>query len=168
MKIFLLTLLLIFCKTTSHAQLNLPDLSPEGEILQQAGFTTIKIRYGRPAARGRKIMGDVVPYNSLWRTGAGRCSTISFDNDVFINNAKVSAGVYAILTIPGEKNWTVLFNSDTSKLYGDPREYDVKTEVIRFSVIPKKAGRFYESLTIDLDIVLYDAVLYPRLGKYGD
>ena len=160
MKIFLATLLLIFCKATSHAQLNLPELSPEGEILQKAGFTSISIHYGRPAARGRKIMGDVVPYNVLWRTGAGNCSTISFDDDVFINNTKVAAGIYAILTIPGEKSWTVLFNSDTSKRYGDPKEYDVKTELLRFNVTPKTSGRFYESLTISLDIVRYDVVLY--------
>jgi tetratricopeptide (TPR) repeat protein len=105
-------------------------------------------------------MGDVVSYNTLWRTGAGKCSTISFDNDVFINNMKVSAGVYAILTIPGEKQWTVLFNSDTSKAYGDPREYDEKTEVLRFTAVPRRTDRFYESLSINIDVVRNDAVLY--------
>jgi tetratricopeptide (TPR) repeat protein len=160
MKISFLTVLFIFCKIALHAQLNLPELSPEGKIFQKAGLTMINIHYGRPAARERKIMGDVVPYNTLWRTGAGKCSTISFDNDVVINNTKISAGIYAILTIPAEKKWTVLFNSDTSKAYGDPREYDEKTEVLRFTAIPKKTDRFYESLSIDIDVVRNDAVLY--------
>lgn len=160
MKIYFLTVLFIICNTASHAQLNLPELSPEGKIFQKAGLTTINIRYSRPAARERKIMGDVVPYNTLWRTGAGKCSTISFDNDVFINNTKISAGIYAILTMPAEKEWIVLFNSDTSKVYGDPREYDQKTEVLRFTAIPKITERFYESLSINIDVVRNDAVLY--------
>lgn len=149
-----------FSTTISFAQLNLPELSPEGKIHQEVGYTTIDIRYGRPSARERKIMGELVPYKKLWRTGAGACSTITFDQEVIINNKTIPPGTYAFLTIPDVKEWTVMLNSDISKVYGDPSEYDVKTEIVNFKVKPEKTTRFYESLTFDLDIVRYDAVFY--------
>jgi tetratricopeptide (TPR) repeat protein len=150
----------LFLARYSFAQLNLPELSPEAKIHQQVGYTTFDIRYGRPAVRERKIMGDLVPYGKLWRTGAGKCTTFSFDQDVVINNKTIPSGIYSVATIPGEKEWIVMLNADTSKIYGVPEEYDIRNEVFRFSVTPEKASRFYESLTIDIDVVRDDAVIY--------
>ena len=64
------------------AQVNFPPLSPQGSIRQKVGVTTISVIYERPAARGRKVFGELVPYNKLWRTGAGNCTKIKFDEDV--------------------------------------------------------------------------------------
>ena len=153
-----LLLLFLLCSELSFAQLHLPELSPEGQIIQQVGYTKFEIRYGRPAARQRKIMGGLVPYKKLWRTGAGKCSTLSFDQEVIINNKTIPPGIYAFLAIPDEKEWTVMLNTDTSKIYGDPREYDVKNEVVRLQAYPVKTHRFYESLTFDLDIAHNDAI----------
>ena len=90
-------------------------------MIEQVGYTSVKIRSGRPAARERKIMGELVPYGKLWRTGAGKCSTNAFDTPVEINGKTIPAGVYALVTIPRETEWTVMLNSDTSKIYGDPK-----------------------------------------------
>jgi tetratricopeptide (TPR) repeat protein len=144
----------------SFGQINLPDLSGEERLHEVIGYTTFDIYYGRPAARGRKIMGGLVPYKKLWRTGAGKGTTVLFDRDVVIDNKIVHAGSYSLTTIPDEKEWIVLLNTDTSKIYGDPREYDVKTEALRFKVTPEKTSRHYESLTITLDIAQWDATLY--------
>jgi tetratricopeptide (TPR) repeat protein len=152
--------ILLFLSQLSFAQLSLPGLSPEGKIIQQVGFTNFEIRYNRPAARERKIMGDLVVYNKLWRTGASNCTTIAFDKDVVINSKTVPSGIYALLTIPNEKEWTVLLNSDTSRSYGDPSEYNPATEIHRWTVKPEKTNRFYESMTIDLDVVRHNAVFY--------
>jgi hypothetical protein len=157
---FILSLPLLLITFSAWAQLNLPDFSPEGRLSQKVGYTTINIRYERPAVRGRKIFGDLVPYQTLWRTGAGKCTTIQFDQPVWINNQKINAGIYALLSIPGEKEWTVLLNTDTSKIYGAPYEYDVKTEASRFTAIPKSSDRFYESFSIDLDLKNYQVYLY--------
>jgi hypothetical protein len=154
------TVALLLVSQVSYAQLSLPDLSPRGEIHQQVGYSVFEIHYGRPAARERKIMGGLVPYGKLWRTGGGKCSTISFNTDVVINKTNVAAGAYAIVSIPGEKEWVMTLNSDTSKIYGDPSEYDMRNEVVRFAVHPEKTTRFYESLTFDLDISRDDAVLF--------
>jgi tetratricopeptide (TPR) repeat protein len=155
-----LAIVLLFIAEVSFAQLQLPEISPEALVKQKVGFTTFNIYYSRPAARQRKIMNGVVPYKKLWRTGAGPCTTISFDQDVVISNKTIPAGIYALVTIPDEKEWTVLLNSDTSKVYGDPSEYSTTTEVLQFQVIPERSDRFYESLTIDLDIVRYDAEFF--------
>jgi hypothetical protein len=157
---FHVAFLLIIISQTSFAQLHLPELSPMGIIEQTVGYTEFGIRYGRPAARERKIMGGLVPFNKLWRTGGGECTTISFDHEVVINGKSVLAGAYALVTIPDEKNWTIMLNSDTSKRYGDPSEYDPATEVVRLNTQSQKSDRFYESLTIELDIKRNDAILH--------
>jgi tetratricopeptide (TPR) repeat protein len=85
---------------------------------------------------------------------------LSIDRPVTIGGKEIAAGAYALLTIPGADFWTVLLNTDTSRIYGRADEYEVKNEVLRFNVTPEKAGRFYESLTLDLDIRQYNAELY--------
>jgi len=157
---FILSVLLLLATFSVLAQMNFPDFSPEGKWSQKVGYTTINIRYERPALRGRKIFGELVPYGTLWRTGAGKCTTIQFDQPVWINNQKINVGIYALLSIPGEKEWTMLLNTDTSKVYGAPYEYDVKTEAARFPATPKPSGRLYESFTIDLDIKNFEAHLF--------
>jgi tetratricopeptide (TPR) repeat protein len=158
MKYLLPTLLL--ASNLAFSQIPLPDLSPEAKLVETVGYTTFTIRYGRPAARARKIMGELVPYKKIWRTGAGKCTLIAFDQPVVINNKTVPAGAYALVTIPNELEWTVLLNSDTSKLYGDPSEYDQTTEAIAFNVVPSTSNRFYESMTISIDISKYDGVFF--------
>ena len=153
-------LFLLLCGHTLTAQINLPELSPEGSMKQLVGHTEFQIRYGRPQARKRKIIGELVPYGKLWRTGAGKCTTISFDKDVTINNKSIPAGAYAIVTIPGAREWTIMLNSDTTKLYGDPSEYDPVFEAVRLQVTPEQTNRFNESMTISLDIVRNDAIFY--------
>lgn len=157
---FLLTLLIIIVAPMAFAQLHTPDLSPVGLIKQTVGYTQFELQYGRPSARGRKIMGDLVPYDRLWRTGGGKCSTISFDKEVVINGKSVPAGAYALVTIPDKEQWTVMLNSDTSRIYGDPSEYDPATEVVRLHTPSRKTDRLYETLTFDLDMKRNDAIFY--------
>jgi tetratricopeptide (TPR) repeat protein len=153
-------ILLLFCSQLAFAQLELPELSPRARIVEEIGYTRFEVLYGRPSARERKIFGDLVPYNRLWRTGAGKSTWLIVDTDVFINNKQVPAGAYAVVAIPGEKEWIVMFNSDTSKIYGDPREYDGKTEVARVIVKPETTDHYYNSLTMYLDAKKYDAEFY--------
>ena len=86
---------LAFIANTTFAQLQLPDLSHGAKIIQQVGYTNFVISYQRPEARERKIMGGLVPYEKLWRTGAGRCTTISFDTDVTMSGKTISVPINA-------------------------------------------------------------------------
>lgn len=156
-KLILIAMLLII-PNMGMAQFKFPSLSPEGSITQVVGNTKLKVQYERPTVRGREIYGDLVPWNEVWRTGAGKCTRISFDQDVVVGNQPIEAGSYSLFTIPNKKEWTVIFNRDTT-LNGSGW-YDAKKDIARFAVKPKMSSRFYEALTIDIDIVSNNAKIY--------
>lgn len=135
-----------------------PSLSPKGNIAQIVGNTLVEIEYERPSARKRQIFGGLVPWNEVWRTGAGNCTKITLDKDVKIGGQKVSAGKYSIFTIPNSREWIVIINKDTS-LYGS-YDYDFKNDVARFVVISSASSRFYETLTIDIELNEHNAKMY--------
>jgi len=139
------------------AQVNFPDLSPKGTITQKAGLTTISVTYERPAARGRKVFGELVPYNKLWRTGAGNCTKIRFSDNVLILNKVIQAGTYSLFTIPNLQEWTIILNSDTT-LYGTGG-YDEGKDIVRFPAKAKVTERYYESFTIDIDVISDNAAM---------
>jgi hypothetical protein len=155
--LFLLWLSMIACL----GQLKIPEASPAGFVIQKVGFTTIRVYYERPAARSRtekEIFGGLVPWREVWRTGAGNCTKIAFSTDVFINGKTIPRGTYSLFTIPDKKNWTVILNTDTVS-YGT-YSYDEKKDVMRFKVKPHRSNRYYESLTIDIDVIPNDARIY--------
>lgn len=152
------TIGLLFFVSISSAQITFPVLSPRGTLTQWVGNTYVTIEYERPAVRGRQIFGGLVPYNQLWRTGAGYSTKISFDQPVKVGNERVAAGKYSLFTIPDEDEWIVILSADTL-LYG-VYGYDPGEDVARFIVEPKRTERFYESLTIDIDVVPNDAIIY--------
>lgn len=157
----ILSLLLTVVALTTQAQLKLPELSPDGKLIQNVGYVNLEISYGRPAARGRKVFGELVPYGLVWRTGGGSPIKIQFDKPVTIAEKLIPAGVYTIVSIPNPKTWTILVNSNTKKIFGAQQDgYDVETEVVRFDVATQKTDRFYESFTLELDIKNNDAELY--------
>lgn len=135
-----------------------PSLSPEGSITQVVGNTKIELTYERPAVRNRKIFGELVPWKKVWRTGAGKCTRISFDKPVKLQGQPVAAGAFSLFTIPTPDEWVVIINADTT-LYGS-YDYDKKKDVVRFSVPSEKTKRFYESLTFDIDFVPNNAKMY--------
>jgi len=138
-------------------QARFPPLSPEASLRQKVGLTTISMTYERPAARGRTIFGELVPFGKLWRTGAGNCTKIKFDENVLIENKLIPAGTYSLFTIPDLREWTILLNSDTT-LYGTGG-YDERKEIARFKAKAKVTERYYESFTIDIDVIPDNAEL---------
>ena len=136
-----------------------PPLSAQGKIIQQVGFNTITIEYERPSARGRQIFGGLVPYDTLWKTGAGSGTKISLNRAASIDNYSIEAGVYALMTIPGQDIWTVILTADTI-YFSQKKDYEVEKEVARFQVKPQPTARFYESFTIDVDVVPHNADIY--------
>ncbi len=147
----------------ASAQLNLPEFSPQGSIIQNIGYVNFEIHYGRPAARSRKIFGGLVPYGMVWRTGGGEGTKIKFDKPVTIGGQSIQPGNYALVTIPSLATWTILLNSNTEKIFGAQQDaYDVETEVARLDVPARKTERFYESFTIEIAIVNNNADVYIR------
>ncbi|WPB80859.1 DUF2911 domain-containing protein [Archangium violaceum] len=122
----------------ASAQLDLPAASPSAKVMQAVGLTEISVDYSSPAIKGRKLWGELVPFGQVWRTGANLTTKISFSRDVTFGGKPVPAGTYAIVSIPTEKEWTVVLNKELG-LYGGGKAYDQKDDVARVSVTPTEA-----------------------------
>ena len=136
--------------TVAQAQISTPAASPLATFKQVVGLTTIEVSYSRPSVKGRTVFGDVVPYGSIWRTGANGATTISFSDDVKLEGKDVKAGTYALYTIPGKDSWTVMLYSDL-RLGGNVGGYDATKEVVRFTVTPQALPYTVESFLIIFD-----------------
>lgn len=92
----------------------------------------VTIEYGAPHTRDREIWGGLVPYDQVWRTGADEATTITFSGDVTIEGQKLAAGTYSLFTIPGEEQWTVIFNR-VAQQWGHYK-YDAAEDALRVQV----------------------------------
>lgn len=135
-----------------------PAFSPKGTISQIVGNTSIGIEYERPSARKRQIFGELVPWNKIWRIGAGRSTKIRFDKDVKVGGQSVPAGNYALFAIPNPKEWIVIISKDTTA-YG-VHHNNSKNDIARFVVIPKETSRYYETFNIDIELAQHNANMY--------
>ena len=100
--------------SSAQPQLSLPQSSPGATVSQTVGTSTITVSYHRPGVKGRKIWGEVVPYNEVWRAGANENTTISFSDPVKIDGKDLPAGVYGLHMIPTEGEWTIIFNRNST------------------------------------------------------
>ena len=90
-------------------------LSPATKAEATVAGKKISVDYSAPSKRGRAIMGGLVPYGKVWRTGANAATTLKTDADLTIGNLKVPAGTYTLFTIPNEKEWTLIVNKQTGQ-----------------------------------------------------
>lgn len=118
--------------------------SPRKEMTGSIGETDITVNYGSPAMKGRTLWGDLVAYEEVWRTGANEATAITFSEDVIIEGQELSAGTYGLFTIPGETDWTLIFN-ETAEQWG-AYEYDEAQDVLRVKVTPKMVEESAENL----------------------
>jgi tetratricopeptide (TPR) repeat protein len=144
MKNWILGLAALALTLPANAQ-ELPQPSPTSTIDQRIGLTDFSITYSRPATRGRSIFGDLVPYNQVWRTGANRCVILNASTDFTMNGNAVIAGEYALFTIPGETEWTIILSTQTD-LWGSTG-YSQDNDVVRVTA-PAAKSDFDESFTI--------------------
>ena len=139
--------------SVSNAQeaktIDFPQASPSASVKERVGVTAVSIDYSRPSARERKIFGGLVPYGSLWRTGANAATKITFSTDVKLGGAAVPAGSYALFTIPGEAEWTVVLSKVVDGQWGS-YTYDKKDDQARVTVKPVAMAEPMETMTISL------------------
>lgn len=140
------------------AQVKVPQSSPRMVVKQPVGLTEVEIDYSRPSMKGRTIMGDLVPYNEIWRTGANKNTILKFSDPVRVEGKKLKAGSYALYTIPGPKNWTLYFYTDTDNS-GLPKNWDT-TKIATTLIIPvKERATSLETFTISLDNISNDGAM---------
>ncbi len=153
--LFLLTAGLL---TGSVMAQTLPQPSPAASVGQTVGLTEVNIKYSRPAAKGRTIFGDLVPYGEVWRTGANAPTMFTTSTDIMFTGKKLPAGTYALFTKPEEnRTWTVVFNTDTEQWGAG--NYSSAKDVVTLTTKAKQAA-FTESFTIWVsDVTNNSAVL---------
>jgi hypothetical protein len=114
-------------------KVDFPQASPACTIKQHVGLTDIEIVYSRPSAKGRTIYGGLVPFGTVWRTGANASTKISFSTPVKLNGNDIPAGKYALYTIPGEDEWSIILSKDIA---GNIFNYSPTNDLVRFKVTP--------------------------------
>ena len=125
-----------------------PAASPASTLKQRVGLTDIEIIYSRPGVKNRTIFGGIVPYDKVWRTGANASTKISFSTPVKLNGTDVPAGKFALYTIPGEKEWTVIIHKDTAASIFN---YNQTNDLVRFKAVPVKLAEPVETFTIEIN-----------------
>lgn len=142
----------IICSAAfSQNDLKVPAPSPATTIKQDFGLSSVEISYSRPGVKGRKIFGDLVPFDKVWRTGANGATVITFGDEVTIGDKKVPAGKYGLLTIPGQSEWTVILTKSTDVT--SPSAYKQADDVVRIKAKPMSLPFPVESLMIVFDDV---------------
>ena len=136
---------LLICGSLATAQM---PKSPHETVSADVGGHKITITYGRPSVRGRKIMGGLVPYGKVWRTGADEATTFETGVNLDINGLKVPAGQYALFTLPTEGGWTLILNK-TAKQWG-AFNYKEADDLGRTKMQVSKSGSPVEQFTIAL------------------
>jgi hypothetical protein len=130
-------------------QLKTPAPSPMQTLDQAFALSNIKIEYSRPSVKGRVIFGDLVPFGSIWRTGANNSTKITFGEDVKIEGKDLKAGTYALYTIPNKDSWEIMFYSDVT-LGGNVSDYNKEKEALRISVKSEMLASKMEMFTINV------------------
>lgn len=152
----------------SQQGLKVPAPSPATTIKQDFGISSVELSYSRPGVKGRKIFGDLVPYDKVWRTGANSPTLITFGDDVTIGGTKVAAGKYGLLTIPGKNEWTVIITKSTD--VSSPAAYKEANDVARIKVKPIESQHPIETFAIFFDkikptsmdaVIMWDKTIVP-------
>jgi hypothetical protein len=138
-------------------KVDFPAPSPLCTLKQRIGLTDIEITYCRPGVKGREIFGGMVPYGRVWRTGANQATKVIFSTPVRLNGTAIPAGTYALMTIPGKDEWTIIINKGAEQ-WG-AYKYDEKADLARFKVTPVKLDRPIETFTIDFNQIRDESAL---------
>lgn len=143
----ILTVLAIAAGTTAFAQtLTTPQPSTTQTIKQNFGLSSIELSYSRPNVKGRKAMGELVPYGKVWRTGANQATTLTFGEEVTIGGKKIAAGKYGLLSIPGNDNWVLIITKQLDVT--SPAAYKEESDVVRVNAKPVMLKDKVETFTM--------------------
>ncbi|MCH2231705.1 MAG: DUF2911 domain-containing protein [Crocinitomicaceae bacterium] len=135
------------------AQIKTPAPSPSAKIVQTVGVTEVTIDYSRPHKRDRKIFGELVEFDKMWRTGANKNTTITVSDVLIFGNDTLPAGTYSIFTTPKSgTSWDVYFYKDANN-WGTPENWDEKLVAIKTTATARKTTTVTESFTISLENV---------------
>lgn len=115
-------------------------------ITHKPSDTYVKIVYGQPYKRGRRIFGGLEEYGDVWRTGANEATEITTTRPISFNGNDINAGTYALFTIPGPQEWTIILN-DSLGQWG-AFDYNQQYDYLRTTVPAQSTEQTVEAFTI--------------------
>jgi hypothetical protein len=125
-----------------------PRASPMGQVAFPVGKGGAELCYGRPAARGRRIYGALVPFDTLWRMGANEPTRLYTDRPISLAGIALGPGRYSLYAIPGPTTWTI-FASRSVRHWGNDISAGVRArEVGRATVPVESLSQPVETLTV--------------------
>jgi len=134
------------------AKKNTKKHSPEAVIEHKSGDFEMSVFYCRPYKKGRKIFGDLAPYDEVWRTGANEPTTITFNRLINFGGERIAAGTYSLWTIPQQTQWTVILNSeipDWGANFSGEAAHNPKYDVIKVNVAAIESTEIVEQFTME-------------------
>ncbi|MBK8464617.1 MAG: DUF2911 domain-containing protein [Chloracidobacterium sp.] len=168
---FVLTAVILAAASFASAQLRLPQASQKASVMQTVGTTDVTLSYFRPAAKGRKIWGEwpvkiegeasldnqnlrppgapVVPYGKIWRTGANAATQFTVTDDVLINGQLLPAGSYSLHSLPGQEEWTFVFNTVAEQ--SGSFNYDKTKDALRVKAKPEWNAEYQEAMGFTIE-----------------
>lgn len=109
---------------------------------------TVTIDYSQPSVKGRTIGKEIAPLGKIWRTGANEPTTFEVSKAVKIDGKALPAGKYGMYSVPGEKEWVIIFGKKSDVSADKHSEAD---DALRIKVKPVKAAAFTEKMTFTID-----------------
>lgn len=139
-------IVLLFITLLTVTAVNAQDKpkSPPASVSGKINGAVITINYSSPSVRGRKIWGELVPFDKVWRAGANEATTFETNKDLEIEGSKLPAGKYSFFVIPNEKECIIIFNKE-AKQWG-AYKYKESEDQLRIKVQPKTTVTNAESL----------------------
>ena len=128
--------------------------SPPATATGKVKDANITINYSSPSVKGRHIFGGIVPYGQVWRAGANEATIFETDKDIKVEGKTLPAGKYSLYAIPGEKEWTIIFNKQTGQWgvkRGGATSRDEAQDALTVKVKPKKSSSMTERLAYDVN-----------------
>ena len=130
-------------------------LSPTDSVKAAVGGAQLAVVYSRPSLRGRTVMGSLIPYDKVWRTGANAATLFRTDRDLVIGGTTVPAGSYTLFTLPSASGAKLIINRQTGQ-WGT--EYDASRDLARVDATVRTAASPTERFTFAIE---------PTTGKAG-
>ncbi|UJH67999.1 DUF2911 domain-containing protein [Allomuricauda sp. SCSIO 65647] len=145
-----------------HSQISHPKASPFSVVEQEVGLSKIRVEYSRPAVRGRHVFGPqkdgqkgLVPYGRIWRVGANESTKITAEANMEVMGNKLPKGVYALYAFPDEKEWQIVFHTNTGH-WGDGRKnYNLDEDLFRITAIPQEIPYHQENFLMAFDNITH-------------
>ncbi|HVT44784.1 MAG TPA: DUF2911 domain-containing protein [Thermoanaerobaculia bacterium] len=123
-------------------------LSPPATAETSIGAAKLRVDYSAPSMRGRTIMGELVPFDKVWRTGANAATTFTTEANLKLGDLVVPKGTYTLFTVPGKESWKLVVNKQNGQ-WGT--RYDEAQDLGRVPMSVRKLGEPVETFLIVIE-----------------